>query len=55
MVEVFEKIIMPSNRIDTYIRLEKLLGLNLSGHTDTHTKSSNLIDELYDRGESQTK
>ena len=49
------KIIIPSNIIDIYIRLEILLGLKLSGHTDTLTEASNLIDELYKRGEIQNK
>ena len=49
------KIIIPSNIIDIYIRLEVLLGLKLSGHTDTLTEASNLIDELYKRGEIQNK
>ena len=40
------KIIIPSNIIDIYTRLEILLGLKLSGHTDTLTEASNLIDEL---------
>ena len=40
------KIIIPSNIIDIYNRLEVLLGLKLSGHTDTLTEASNLIDEL---------
>ena len=50
-----EKIIIPSNLIDIYTRLEILLGLKLSGHTDTLTEASNLIDELYKRGEIQNK
>ena len=50
-----EKIIIPSNKIDIYTRLEILLGLNLSGHTDTLTEASNLVDELYKRGEIQNK
>ena len=50
-----EKIIIPSNIIDIYTRLEVLLGLKLPGHTDTLTEASNLIDELYKRGEIQTK
>ena len=50
-----EKIIIPSNIIDIYTRLEILLGLKLSGHTDTLTEESNLIDELYTRGEIQYK
>ena len=49
------KIIVPSNIIDIYTRLEILLGLKLSGHTDTLTEASNLIDELYKRGEIQNK
>ena len=49
------KIIIPSNIIDIYTRLEVLLGLKLSGHTDILTEASNLIDELYKRGEIQNK
>ena len=50
-----EKIIIPSNIIDIYTRLEILLGLKLSGHTGTLTEASNLIDELYKPGEIQNK
>ena len=50
-----ETIIIPSNIIDIYTRLEVLLGLKLSGHTDTLTEASNLIDGLYKRGEIQNK
>ena len=49
------KIIIPSNIIDIYTRLEVLLGLKLGCHTDTLTEASNLIDELYKRGEIQNK
>ena len=49
------KTIIPSNIIDTYTRLKVLIGLKLSGHTDTLTEASNLIDELYKRGEIQNK
>ena len=49
------KIIIPNNIKDIYTRLEVLLGLKLSGHTDTLTEASNLIDELYKRGEIQNK
>ena len=49
------KTIIPSNIIDIYTRLEILLGLKLSGHTDTLTEASNLIDALYARGEIQNK
>ena len=50
-----EKFILPSNIIDIYTRLEVLLELNLSGHTDILTEASNLIDELYTRGKIQNK
>ena len=50
-----EKIIIPSNIIDIYTRLEILLGLKLSGHTNTLTEASNLIDEIYKRGEIQNE
>ena len=46
-----EKIIIPSNIIDICTRLEVLLGLKLSGLTETLTEASNLIDELYKRDE----
>ena len=49
------KIIIPSNIIDIYTRLEILLGLFLCGHTDTLTEASNLIDEFYKRGEIQNE
>ena len=49
------KIIIPCNIIDIYIRLDILLGLKLSGHTNTLTEASSLIDELYKRGESQNE
>ena len=45
------KIIIPSNIIDIYSGLEILLGLKLSGHSNTLSGASNLIDELYKRGE----
>ena len=48
------KIIIPSNIIDIWTRLEVLLGLKLSGHTDTLSEAS-LIDELYKKGEIQTE
>ena len=49
------KITIPSNIIDVYTRLEILLDLKLSGHTDTLTEASNLLDELYRLGEMQNK
>ena len=48
-----EKIIIPSNITNNYTRLEILQGLKLSDNTDTFTEASNLIDELYKRGEIQ--
>ena len=48
-------IIIPSNIIDIYTRIEILVGLKLSGHTDTLTEANNLIDELYKRGEIENK
>ena len=49
------KIIIPSNIIDICTRLEILLGLKLSGYTDTLTEASNLKDELYRQGEIQNE
>ena len=49
------KIIIPNNIIDIHTRLEVLLGLKLSGHTDTLTEASNLIDNLYKLEEIQNK
>ena len=49
------KVIIPSNLIDIYTRLEVFLGLKLSGHSKTLTEVSNLIDELYKRGEIQNE
>ena len=50
-----EKIIIPSNIIVIYTRIEVLLGLKLSGHSDTLTEANNLIDELYKRCQIQNK
>ena len=50
-----EKSIIPSNIIDIYTRLEVLLGLKLSGQSDTLTEASNLIEELYKQGEIENK
>ena len=52
--EGIEKII-PSNITDIYTRLKVLLGLELSGHTAILTETSNLIDDLYKRGETVNK
>ena len=40
---------IPSKIIDIHTKLEVLIGLKLSGPTDTLTKSGNLMDELYKR------
>ena len=53
--EGVKKTIIPSNIIDIYTRLEIILGLKLSGHTDTLAEGSDLIDELYKRGEIQNE
>ena len=53
--EGIEKIIVPSNIIDIYTRLEILLGLKLSGHSNTVTEASVLLDELYKLGDIQNK
>ena len=50
-----QKIVIPSNLFDIYTRLEVLLGLNLSRHTDTLTEASNLIDTLYKMCEIQSE
>ena len=47
------KITFPSNNIDLWTRLEGLIGINLSGHTDNLTERSNLIDEVYNGAEIQ--
>ena len=49
------KIIIPFNLRDIWTRLEEFLGWKLTGHTDTLTKTSNLIDELYERAEMQNQ
>ena len=54
-VKELEKNIIPFNIIHIYTKLEILLGLKLSGHTDTLTEASNLVDELYTRGEIQNE
>ena len=50
-----EKITIPSNIIDICTRLEILLGVKLSGYFDILTEASNLIDEVYKRGEIQNE
>ena len=49
------KITIPSTIIDIYTRLEVLLGLKLSGHTDTLTGASNLIDAFNRIGDIQNE
>ena len=49
------KIIIPSNINDIQTRLETLLRLKISGHTQFLTETSNQIDELYKRGEIQNE
>ena len=50
-----ERIIKPPNINDIYTRLEILLELNLSGHTNTLTEASALIGQLYKMCEIQNK
>ena len=50
-----EKIVIPSNVFDICPRLEILLALKLSGHTNTLTEAISLIDELHIRGEIQNE
>ena len=40
---------------DIYTRLEVLLGLKISGHTNTLTEASNLVDALNKRGDIQNE
>ena len=47
--------IISSNIIDKYTKLETLLGLKLSGHVDTLTQASNVIDELNKGGETRNE
>ena len=49
------KFIIPANIIDLYTTLEVLIGLKLSGDTNTLTEASNIIDELYKRKQTQDK
>ena len=49
------KIINSSNNIDVWTRLETLLGLKQSRHTDTLRERTNLIDKLHKRIEVQNK
>ena len=45
------EIITPADIVDIYARLKVLLGIKPSGRTDTLTEASNLIDEIYKRGD----
>ena len=49
------RIILPSNIVDISTRLEALLRLKISGHTDNPTDASNSIDKLYKRSEIQNE
>ena len=49
------KFFIPSNNIQIWTKLEDLVGLKLSVHTEFLTEASNLIDELNKRGEKQNK
>ena len=41
-----ETVIIPSDLIEIHTRLEVLFGLKLSGHFNTLTEASHLIDEI---------
>ena len=45
-----DEILIQSNVFDIYTILEILPGQKLSGHTNTLTEASNLLNELYKRG-----
>ena len=47
------KVIIPPNITDVWIRLEILLGLKLSGPTDTLTEASNLVGQKFWNDEKQ--
>ena len=49
------KIIFPFSIFDIWTRSEFLLGLKLSGHTDTLTDAGNLKDVLYRKVKCKTK
>ena len=49
------KLINPAYTFNIRTRLEVLLGLKLSGFTNTLTEANNLIDELYRRSDLQTE
>ena len=54
-VEEGMKSIFSSIIIDIYSKLEVLLGIKLSGPTNTITEATYLIDELYNKGEIQNE
>ena len=49
------KSIIPFNIIDIWTRLEVLLGVKLSGNTDTLTDASSRMDELFKEREIQNE
>ena len=49
------KKIIPPNIIIIYTRLEVLIDLKISGHSDTLAEAIRLFDELYKRGEIQNE
>ena len=50
-----ENFFMPTNINDINTRLEIILEIELSGHTDTLIEANSLFDELCKRGEIQTE
>ena len=49
------KNLLPFNQSDIWTKLEVLRELELSGHTDTLTRASNVTDELYETTEGQNE
>ena len=47
------KFIIPSRKTDVCTRSQVLQGLIFSGHNNTRTETSFLINELYKKGETQ--
>ena len=48
-------IVVPSDSDEIWTRLQVLLGLKLSGHTDTLMEASQLLDALFKKGEIETE
>ena len=49
------KKVIPSNIVDKWTRIEVLLGLNVSGYTDTFTEASTKLNDFCKEGDLQNK